>query len=105
MALLVAQLLFVDRIDDRTVHLDLVVLDRAETSVSPPVGAPLGFAFRLTGPPEERDALAATLEGWAERSATIHVALLERRGATKVRLRAGSGSVTLEPVGTADRHG
>ena len=97
MALLVAQLLFVERIDDRTVHLDVIVLDRAETAASPPVGAALCFEFRLPGPPEQHDALAGVLERWAERSATIHLALFERRGETGVGLRAGTTTIVLDP--------
>ena len=95
MALLTCQLLFVELIDERTVQLDLIVLDRVEAASSPPLGAPLAFAFRLPGEPGSDDS-AATLEGWAEHAVTVDLTLLEWGGARSVVVTNGTRAVTLQ---------
>jgi hypothetical protein len=94
-ALISAQLLFVDRIDDDTVRLDVIVLDRAQTSVSPPVGAGLAFDLQLPAEPDYRHEVVETLTRWAARSATVDLTLLEWRTVTKILVASASESVIL----------
>jgi hypothetical protein len=95
MALLTVQLLFTDRIDDDTIRLDVVVLERAQTQVSPPVGAGLAFDFQLPADPAYRQEVADTLTRWAQRSVTVDVTLLEWRTVSKILVASGSESVVL----------
>jgi len=97
MALLVAQLLFVER-DRQTVRLDVVVVGRAETPSSPRVGEPLCFAFRLPGDPWSQDTVERVLRCWADRMAIVDVDLKRRSGRTAVRLGVAEASMLLEPV-------
>jgi hypothetical protein len=101
MALITAQLLFVDRIDDQNVRLDVIVLDRAETRVSPAVGAGLAFDFRLPADGAYRQEVASTIARWADGSMTVGLSLMERRDVTQVVVTSGAESVILrapEPV-------
>jgi hypothetical protein len=97
MALVTAQLLFVDQPDDASVLLDVVVLDRVETSVSPAVGAPISFCFGLPPDDEERAGLLSVLRTWAGRGAVVDLAIRTRHGDDQVVLRSGTGSVALRP--------
>jgi hypothetical protein len=97
MTLLVARLLFVEREGDE-VHLDVVVLERADTPSSPEIGDPLSFTFTLPGDADWREALDRLLRRWAERSAVVHIDLLRRHGRTLARLAVADASLTLEPA-------
>ena len=95
MALVTAQLLFVDEPDPDAVRLDVVVLDRVETSVSPEVGAPIAFGFDLPGDEHQRTRVRTVLANWSRRSATIGMAVRTRHGVDEVELRSGVASLLL----------
>ena len=97
MALITAQLLFVERIDEGTIRLDVVVLDREQTPVSPAIGAGLAFDFLLPRDPDYRAEVAATLARWADAGATVELTLLAWRRVTQILVVSGSESILLIP--------
>ena len=101
MALLTGQLLFATRDGDR-IELDVIVLDRAETPDSPPLGAPLCFDFELPGDHVWREVLARLLAGWAEHLTTIEIDVVTRAGHTMLRVASPTSTIMLdEPHHTA----
>jgi hypothetical protein len=97
MALITAQVLFVERPDPDTVRLDVVVLDRAEAPMSPPVGAPIAFGFGMPFDEDERDRALTVLANWARRGATVEMNIRARDGGDEVVLRSGLASISLHP--------
>lgn len=97
MALITAQLLFVERPDADSVRLDVIVLDRAEAPMSPPVGAPIAFGFGVPSDEEERDRALTVLANWARRGAAVDMNIRAREGADEVVLRSGLASISLRP--------
>lgn len=95
MGLVTAQLLFVERPDADSVRLDVVVLDRVETTASPEVGSPLAFGFGLPTDEEHRDRVLTVLGNWARRGAAVDLALRVRRGVDEIELRSGVASIVL----------
>jgi len=92
-ALLTTRLLFVERVGDE-VHLDVVVLGRADTPASPPVGEPMCFAFALS----DDDAIERLLRRWADAMRVVEIDLCRRRGKDLVRLAVADASLTLVPA-------
>jgi hypothetical protein len=95
MALLTAQLLFVERCDE-IVRLDLIVLARADAPRSPRVGEPLAIDLALPSDAVVREASARLLRRWAEASSVIDLDLVDRPGRTMVRLTSPLSSITLD---------
>jgi hypothetical protein len=103
MALVTAQLLFLERLDPDTVVLDLIVLDRADEPASPPVGAPLAFGFALPSDQDERAEALVVLGNWADRGAAVEIDLRARGEIDEIVLRSDLAGVVLHPAvrGTA----
>jgi hypothetical protein len=97
MGLVTAQLLFVDQPDDDSVQLDVVVLGRIETSVSPDVGAPLTLRFGLPSAGEDRDRVLSVLRTWAGRGVVVDLAIRRWRGDDQVVVRSGTACIALRP--------
>lgn len=97
MALVTAQLLFVEHLDPGSVRLDVIVLARVEAGASPCVGAPLSFPFRLPADAEARGRVCIVLDSWSQRGATIDIDLRARAGSCEIVLRSGVAGVVLHP--------
>lgn len=97
MGLVIAQLLFVEHPDPDAVRLDVIVLERAEADMSPPLGAPIAFCFGLPSAGDERDQVLTVLANWERRGASIDISLRSSRGADEVVLRSGVACITLFP--------
>ena len=103
MGLVTAQVLFVDHPDAGSVRLDVIVLDRAEAELGPPVGAPLAVWFGMPTDEEEwtRRGLRSCTGPWRE--AAVEIDVNARRGVVEVVLRSGVASISLDPDVSAER--
>lgn len=97
MGLVIAQLLFVEHPGADSVRLDVIILERAQTATSPPVGAPIAFCFGLPSEEEERDHVLTVLANWTRRGASIDISIRQRRGVDEVVLRSGVAWITVQP--------
>jgi hypothetical protein len=97
MALLTAQLLFVEQPDPRSVQLDVIVLDRLEAAASPEVGAPLTFALELPTDDDQRQDALKVLSNWARQRATVEMNVRSHHGVDVIDLRRGVANIGLRP--------
>jgi hypothetical protein len=95
MGLVTAQLLFVERPGADSVLLDVIVLDRAEAPMSPPVGAPIAFGFGMPSGEDERARAHTVLQNWARRGAAVDITIRAQDGADEVVLRSGLACIAL----------
>ena len=95
--LLTARLFFVER-DGDDVRVDVVVLARADTPSSPPVGEPLCFMFALPGDADRRDAIERVLRAWADSMRVVDFDICRHHGKALARLAVAEASMTLEPA-------
>jgi hypothetical protein len=97
MGIVIAQLLFVEHPDAESVLLDVIVLDRAEATASPAIGAPLAFCFGMPSDEEERARDMIVLRNWERRGVAVDISVRERHGVDEVVLRNGAACITLHP--------